>query len=86
MILVKLQLIFSPTSTEVERSFSKMKLIKTRLCNTMGDERMFNLMLCSAHLEILDNIDTIALLNKFYKKTFSRRSDKDFLVNSLLKI
>ena len=59
ILLVKLQLIFAPTSAEAGRSFSKIKLIKTILRN---------IMLCKYHRKILDNIYTIALLNKFVKK------------------
>ena len=33
---LKILMIFAPTSAEAERSFSKMKLIKTRLRNRMG--------------------------------------------------
>ena len=40
ILLMKLQLTLAPTSAEAERSFSKMELIKTRLRNTMVDDRM----------------------------------------------
>ena len=57
-------MIFALTSTEVERSFSKIKLIKTRLHNKIGNERIANVILLSVHLEIMNNIDPIIFLNK----------------------
>ncbi|CAF3386583.1 unnamed protein product, partial [Rotaria sp. Silwood2] len=38
----------------VERSFSKMKIVKNRLRTTMSDERLYSLLLCTLESSILD--------------------------------
>jgi hAT family C-terminal dimerisation region len=44
--LIELALILPMTTTTVERAFSAMNIIKTKLCNKMGDEWMNDNMIC----------------------------------------
>jgi hypothetical protein len=50
-----------------ERSFSKLKLIKTRLRSTMTNERLFHLMISSLEYDLLDQIDIQKLVNDWTK-------------------
>ena len=48
-----------------ERAFSKLKLIKTRLRSTMGQERLQSLMLISVESNILKSLDLELLVKDF---------------------
>ena len=56
--LMEIALSLPLTSCSAERAFSKLKLIKTRLRSTMGQERLQSLMLMSVESDILTNLDT----------------------------
>ena len=53
------------TSCIAERTFSKLKLIKTRLRSTMRQERLQSLMLMSVESEILKSLDLELLVKDF---------------------
>ena len=53
------------TLCSAERAFSKLKLIKTRLRSTMGQERLESLMLMSVESDILKSLDLELLVKDF---------------------
>ncbi|XP_020262945.1 uncharacterized protein LOC109838929 [Asparagus officinalis] len=55
-----------------ERSFSKLKLIKTYLRSTMAQERLGNLAILSIEHEMLQNIDIDSIINDFASKNARR--------------
>ena len=55
------------TNCSGERSFSKLKLIKNYLRNTMGDERLNSLSILNIENEILKNADCSDLIDVFAK-------------------
>ena len=57
-----LKMVWNATS---ERSFSSLCRVKTYLRNTMGQERLNNLMTLHAHKEIIDSLDLDAIANEF---------------------
>ncbi|CAF4027517.1 unnamed protein product [Adineta steineri] len=61
------------TVASVERSFSKMKLVKNRLRTKMNDERLNSLMLCSIETSILDKLNNNELVEKWTKNKTGRR-------------
>jgi hypothetical protein len=63
--LCKLLLVCSPTSSEAERNFSKLRRIKTWLRSTMTATRLNALAVCHAHKEILDTLDIDAICKAF---------------------
>lgn len=50
--LIKISLTIPTSSCSVERSFSKLKIIKSRLRSTMGEKRLENLMIISCEKDI----------------------------------
>ena len=63
--LCKLLLVCSPTSSEAERNFSKLRRIKTWLRSTMIAPRVNALAVCYAHKEILNALDIDAICKAF---------------------
>lgn len=63
--LMEIALSLPLTSCSAERAFSKLKLIKTRLRSTMGQERLQSLMLMSVESDILTNLNTNLLVREF---------------------
>ncbi|CAF0916781.1 unnamed protein product [Didymodactylos carnosus] len=59
MSMVKAALTIPVSSATCERVFSKMKLIKTRLRNTMADERLSNLCILSIERDFQVNFQQI---------------------------
>jgi hypothetical protein len=49
----------------VERSFSKMKIVKIRLRTRMNDERLYSLLSCTLEKSILDELHNTAILEKW---------------------
>lgn len=56
------------SSTTCERSFSRMKLIKTYCRNSMGDERLSDLTLLAVEREFVINLEeTVDIFSKAHK-------------------
>jgi hypothetical protein len=56
----------------VERSFSKMKIVKNRLRTKMNDDRLHSLLTCALETSILDRIDNKKLVQKWWKNKVGR--------------
>ena len=65
-------LIISVIVALAERSFSKLKLIKTYIPNTMSQERLNGLAMISIENEYLDKLNFNNLIEKFASKNASR--------------
>jgi hypothetical protein len=61
------------TIASVERSFSKMKIVKNRLRTKMNDERLHSLLTCTLEGLILDQMDNKELFEKWSKNKTGRR-------------
>ncbi len=61
------------TVASVERSFSKMKIVKNRLRTTMSNERLNSLLTCTLETSILDELSNSELAEKWTKNKTSRR-------------
>lgn len=59
------------TQVQCERDFSKMKLTKTRLRSSLGDETLENLMLISLHSTMFEYLDLNDLLKYMIEKSSS---------------
>jgi len=73
--LIELALILSVSITSVERAFSAMKIIKTKLCNKINDVWFNDLMICYVEREIFKSIDDVDIIRTFIAK----RSQKGHL-------
>ena len=69
MNLVKILLTLMPTSISAERSFSALARVKTKLRNSMCDERMSDLVTLAFHPDMVASINLISLRNKFVAAT-----------------
>ncbi|CAM4949812.1 unnamed protein product [Rotaria socialis] len=61
------------TTASVERSFSKMKIVKNRLRTKMGDERLDSLLTCTLETFILDQLKSNELVEKWSNNKTGRR-------------
>ena len=52
-----------------ERTFSKLKTVKTTLCNSMSDHHLQNLILLTSEKDITDSVDLDILVDKWFMKT-----------------
>jgi hypothetical protein len=50
-----------------ERSFSTLKLIKTKLCNRPGDERLSDLAVINIHKTVAENLNIDSIIDEFFK-------------------
>ncbi len=57
----------------VERSFSKMKIVKKRLRATLSNERSNSLLTCTLETSILDELSNSELAEKWTKNKTSPR-------------
>ena len=57
-----------PTNCTGERSFSKLKLVKTALRSTMGQTRLSSLTLLSIESELTNSLDFTDIVNDFSAK------------------
>ena len=71
---IQIVLISPATNAVSERSFSKLKLLKTHLRSTCGDERLASLMVCAIHKDTVMNIDLTNLANTFVGNVSNRIS------------
>ncbi|XP_039135821.1 uncharacterized protein LOC120273258 [Dioscorea cayenensis subsp. rotundata] len=63
--LIELALILLVATTSVERAFSAMNIIKTELCNKIGDEWLNDMMICYIERHVFETIDDEAILLRF---------------------
>jgi hypothetical protein len=63
--LSRIALTLPVTSAECERSFSTLKLVKTRIRNSMCDERLSNLVFLSIHKDRLKSLNLDTVLDRF---------------------
>ncbi|MCI12976.1 zinc finger MYM-type protein 1-like, partial [Trifolium medium] len=64
-LLLKLALILPVATATVERSFSAMKIVKTRLRNRMGDEWLNNCLVIYLERDVFNNVDNELILQRF---------------------
>ena len=64
-IALRIYLVLMVTNCSAERSFSKLKLIESRLRTSMTQERLVNLAVMSIESDILREIDFAAIINDF---------------------
>ena len=55
-----------------ERTFSKLKTVKSALCNSMSEHRLQNLILLNSKRDITSSVDQDLLVEKWYMKTNRR--------------
>jgi len=72
--LLRVLLTIPATSCTNERSFSRLKLLKTYLRSTMLQKRLNNLSILYTYQDLVDNIDMEKLMDVFIKKTNIRAS------------
>ena len=65
-------LTISVTVASAERSFSKLKLIKSYLRSTMSQERLNGLAILSIEKELVEKLDYVNLINTFASKNTRR--------------
>jgi len=66
-VLLHLAITLPVSSCSVERSFSKLKLVKTKLRTTITEERLENLMRISCEQDV--DIDNEKIINLFAQKS-----------------
>ena len=71
---MKILLVCPVTSTTCERSFSKLRRLKTWLRNTLGQEKLNSNTDCNIHKNILMNVDLESILNTFVQRSAVRRN------------
>jgi len=62
-IALRMYLVLMVTNCSAERSFSKLKLIESRVRTSMTQERLVNLTIMSIESDILREIDFAAIIN-----------------------
>ena len=70
--LLKLALILPVSTATVERCFSKLKLVKTNLCNKMGDDFLNDALLCNVENEALMKVKYEEVMERFTKMRIRR--------------
>ncbi|XP_039687852.1 zinc finger MYM-type protein 1 [Medicago truncatula] len=66
--LIELALILPVSTASVERAFSAMKIIKTKLRNKINNEWLNDLMICYTEREIFKSLDDIDIIRTFTAK------------------
>ncbi|KAK9076784.1 hypothetical protein SSX86_005118 [Deinandra increscens subsp. villosa] len=74
LIAYRIMLTVPVTVASAERSFSKLKLLKSYLRSTMTQERLNGLAILSIEDDILENVDYEVLVEKFATKNAKRAS------------
>ena len=72
--LVKVLVTIPCSNAEAERSFSKLRLLKTYLRSTMTQERLNHLAILNVHRDKLDEINIEDVLEEFISRNNSRRT------------
>jgi len=75
--LVKLVLVLPVAIATVERIFSGMKIVKTNLCNRIGDEFMNNCLICYVEKEETMKVTNNVVVCRFMKMQGRRFQDED---------
>ena len=75
--LMKLVLVLSVATAIVERIFSSLKIVKTNLCNRIGDEFMNNCLICYVEKEEMMKVTNQAVVRSFMKMQGRRFQDED---------
>jgi hypothetical protein len=70
--LIELALILPVSTASVERAFSAMKIIKTKLRNKINNEWLNDLMICYTEREIFKSLDDVDIIRTF-TRTRSRK-------------
>ena len=73
MIMIKIYLCMFVTNCKGERSFSKLKLVKNYLRNTMGQERLAALSILSIENELLKTLDFSDIIDAFANEKSRRK-------------
>ncbi|XP_077290366.1 zinc finger MYM-type protein 1-like [Arctopsyche grandis] len=63
--LYKIVSTLSVTQVQCERTFSKLKIIKNRLRNTLSEENLENFMFLSIEKQMLDDLDAEEIINRY---------------------
>jgi len=64
-LLLKLALILPVATASAERAFSAMKLVKTDICNKMGDKFLSDSLVSYIEKNVLEKFDNDAIIAKF---------------------
>ena len=73
-IMFKIYLCMFVTNCKGERSFSKLKLLKNHLRNTMGQDRLSALAILAIENELLKTIDFSDIISEFAEAKCRRKS------------
>ena len=76
-----LQTLYPVTVASAERSFSKLKLIKTYLRSTMSQDRLQHFTILSIEHTEADNLDRSVIVKKFATAKLKRRKRLGFSDN-----
>jgi len=66
--LIELALILPVSTASVERAFSAMKIIKTKLRNKINNVWLNDLMICYIEREIIKSFDDVDIIRTFTRK------------------
>ena len=67
-------MLLAPATNEVcERSLSSLKQLKKYMRSTMGDDRLFHLMVIHVYKQLTDSVDLIQVANQFVANIDSRK-------------
>ena len=72
-LLYKILVTLPIGSTNCERAFSKLKIIKNRLRSSMGQDRLSSLMLINVESDILRSIDYTSIINTYASTPLLRK-------------
>ncbi|KAK2393786.1 zinc finger MYM-type protein [Trifolium repens] len=72
--LIELALILPVSTASVERAFSAMKIIKTKLRNKINNEWFNDLMICYTERDIFKSLDDVDIIQTFTAKKSQRGS------------
>ena len=67
--LIELALLLPVSMASVERAFSAMKIIKSKLRNKINDDWFIHLMICYTEREIFKSLDDVAIIRRFHAKS-----------------
>lgn len=71
-LVFPLVLILPVSTTSVEKAFSAMKIIKTKLCNKINNEWLNDLMTCYTEREIFKSFDDIDIIRTFTQRNLGK--------------